>query len=62
MERILFIVPPNISYGAYTQPPSNVKIASRSGKSFGAVVTDMPLGPLSLSAYLKKHTDALTHD
>jgi len=57
-ERILFIVPPNITYAAYTAPASNVKVVTQKKKAFGAVVTDMPLGPLSLSAYVKKHTSA----
>lgn len=59
-ERILFIVPPNITYAAYTAPASNVKVVTHKKRSFGALVTDMPLGPLSLSAYVKDHTDAAT--
>ncbi len=60
MERILFIVPPNITFEAFTNPPGNVKVVTSNGRSLGTVVTDMPLGPLSLSAYVKAHSDAQT--
>jgi anaerobic magnesium-protoporphyrin IX monomethyl ester cyclase len=53
--KILLFVPPNITYGAYTEPQSNVKVVTQGIKHLGAVVTDMPLGPLSLSAYVLEH-------
>ena len=57
--KILFIVPPNITYDAYTKPASNVKTVTQNNKFLGAVVTDMPLGPLSLSSYVKnKHSQS----
>ncbi len=59
-DRILFIVPPNITFEAYTNPPGNVKAVSHQGHTLGTVVTDMPLGPMSLSAYVKSHTDTET--
>lgn len=59
-QRILFIVPPNITFAAYTAPASNVKVVTQKKKAFGAVVTDMPLGPLSLSTYVKSQTNAAT--
>lgn len=59
-NRILFIVPPNITYEAYINPPDNVKAVTDHGKKLGTVVTDMPLGPMSLSAYVKKHTNSET--
>jgi len=55
MEKILFIVPPNITYNAYARPASNVKVVSQGERRLGTVVTDMPLGPLSLSSYVKEH-------
>ena len=56
MEKILFIMPPNITYGEFVAPPQNVKqTAKNGGQVFGSVITDIPMGPLSLSAYLKKH-------
>ena len=51
--KMLFIIPPNITYEAYTKPASNVKTVTQKKVSLGAVVTDMPLGPLSLAAYVK---------
>lgn len=56
MDKILFIVPPNIKYDDFVNPPDNVKIVSKKSGNFGTVITDMPLGVLSLSAYVKKHT------
>ena len=61
MEKILFIVPPNIKYEDFINPPSNVKVAqNKNGCKFGVVITDMPLGVLSLSAYVKNFSDART--
>lgn len=60
MDRILFIVPPNINYEDFVNPPDNVKRVSREAGNFGVVITDMPLGILSLSAYVKKSTTTQT--
>ena len=60
MENILFIIPPNIKYESFVNPPENVKAVSRRSGTFGAVITDMPLGVMSLSAYLKKHAAVKT--
>ncbi|MBI4351712.1 MAG: B12-binding domain-containing radical SAM protein [Elusimicrobia bacterium] len=54
MRDILFIVPPNISYAEFTGPSANVKAAAVKDRVYGAVITDLPLGALSLSAYAKK--------
>lgn len=62
MERILFVVPPNITFNDFVDPPDNVGTARLQGstKSFGSVITDIPLGIISLSAYLKKHAKVET--
>ena len=61
MKRILFITPPNISYGEFVTPAQNVKhVRKADGGVYGSVITDIPLGPLSLSAYLKKHAEVET--
>lgn len=61
MDRILFIVPPNIGFNDFSSPPANVKVQKMRGdKSFGSVITDMPLGIISLSAYIKKNIDVQT--
>lgn len=56
MKKILFITPPNINYSDFVNPSRNVKAVSRKSGEFGAVITDMPLGVLSLSAYVKKYS------
>lgn len=58
MDKILFIVPPNIKYEDFVNPPDNVKKGSEKLGNRGAVITDMPLGILSMSAYVKKFTTA----
>ncbi len=57
MEQILFLVPPNITYDDFDSPPANVGTVrlGKSERGFGSVITDIPLGIISLSAYLKKH-------
>lgn len=50
--KILFIVPPNIDFHSFIAPPANVKITTKNGKNLGSIITDMPLGVISLSAYL----------
>lgn len=56
-HRILFVVPPNITFDDFVAPPANVGTVTLQGsdKAFGSVITDIPLGIISLSAYLKKH-------
>lgn len=59
MQKVLFIVPPNISESDFLRPADNVKVrVSSTGRRYGHVLTDPPLGVLSLAAYLHKHTDA----
>lgn len=55
MDKILFIVPPHIRFDAFINPSYNVKTIQKKGRSYGSLPTDMPLGVLSLSAYVKKH-------
>lgn len=56
MERILFVVPPYVSYESYVNPRPNERVVTKKSGNYGSVVTDMPIGLLSLSAYLKKHS------
>ena len=58
MERVLFIVPPSIDFDKFKHPPSNVRTVLKRDGAYGSVLTDMPLGVLALSAYVKKHSDA----
>ena len=58
MDRILFIAPPHIKTQDFISPRYNMRTAVRdSGARFGAVLTDMPLGLLSISSYLKARLD-----
>jgi len=60
MDKILFIVPPHISFNQFINPSCNERIVHKEYGIFGSVVTDMPLGVLSMSAYLKKHISVET--
>lgn len=53
--KVLFVVPPNISYEGFVNPAKNVKSVHKNSGDYGAIVTDMPLGILSLSAYIKEN-------
>ncbi|MBF0609586.1 MAG: radical SAM protein [Magnetococcales bacterium] len=56
MKKILFIVPPHLSYDYYVNPPPNVtQFMKKDGKTYCNLFTDLPLGILSISAYLKKY-------
>lgn len=56
MEKLLLIVPPNINFSDFVKPPENVKRSERkTGQLFGSVITDAPLGSISLSGYIKKY-------
>ncbi|MEN3031205.1 B12-binding domain-containing radical SAM protein [Chromobacterium amazonense] len=56
--RILFFVPPNITYEDFVSPPPNISTIQKSGRLYGSLITDIPLGIISLSSYIKKHIDA----
>lgn len=56
MTKILFIVPPHISYDDFCHPADITRqIPKKDGKLYGRLITDMPIGVLSLSAYIKKY-------
>lgn len=57
MKRILFLLPPTLQYSDFVSPPYNVGTIKKGDKEFGMVLTDLPLGIISLSAYLKKHIE-----
>lgn len=54
-KKILFLVPVHISYESYVSPPKNARTVLKNGRILNSLATDLPLGPLSISAYLKKH-------
>lgn len=55
MNKILFIVPPHIRFEEFIHPSYNTRTVQKKHGSFGNIFTDMPLGVMSLSAYLKDH-------
>ncbi|HEY9078866.1 B12-binding domain-containing radical SAM protein [Magnetovibrio sp.] len=56
MTKILFIIPPHIPFDDFLAPRSTSKqVRKKDGKLYGSLVTDMPLGALSLSAYIKQY-------
>lgn len=57
MTNILFIVPPHITFDKFINPGFNERAMQKKTGKYGSLLTDMPLGVLSLSAYIKKYTD-----
>lgn len=58
MTKILFIVPPNLSYDKYVNPPENTRqVPKKDGRLYGNLATDMPIGLISMSAYLKAYCE-----
>ena len=53
-HKILFLLPPNIEFSDFVSPPSNISTIQKGERQFGSVITDIPLGVISLSAYLKQ--------
>lgn len=58
MKKILFIVPMHITFESFMNPAHNSRsFEKKDGKYYNSLSTDLPLGPLSMSAYLKKFVD-----
>jgi len=57
MNRILFIVPPNISFKEFINPANTVKSIKIGDRYLRSIMTSMPIGIFSMSAYLKKNSD-----
>lgn len=56
--KLLFLVPMHITWESFAKPQFyNVSVRKGDGKGYNIPRTDLPLGPLSISAYLKKHVD-----
>src|SRR3990167_4769644 len=55
MKNVLFINVPHIGFSDFISPQRNAKVVTKKdGSAYGNVLTDMPLGILSLSSYIKK--------
>ncbi len=58
MKKLLFIVPMHITFESFLNPAHNSRTFPKAdGKIYNSLSTDLPLGALSMSAYLKKHLD-----
>jgi radical SAM superfamily enzyme YgiQ (UPF0313 family) len=56
MINLLFIVPMHITFDSFVNPAHNSRVfIKRDGNKYNSLSTDLPLGALSMSAYLKKH-------
>ena len=60
MDKILFLVPPSIDYEKFVHPPDNVRTIPKKDGNYGSVLTDIPLGVLALSAYVKEYSEVKT--
>lgn len=57
MKKILFLTPPSIPYARFINPGFNERATNKKSGRYGSPITDMPLGVISLSAYLKEHAE-----
>lgn len=58
MKKILLVVPMHITFESFVAPPPNTRAYQKDdGKFYNLPPTDLPLGMLSISAFLKKWMD-----
>ena len=58
MKKLLFLVPMHITFESFTNPSDNTRsYLKKDNHKYNSLSTDLPLGPLSISAYIKKHID-----
>jgi len=56
IQKLLFIIPPHITFSNFISPSeAHKQVKKKDGHIYGNFITDMPLGILALSSYLKKH-------
>lgn len=56
--RLLFLVPMHVTFDSFIAPYKNGRsYKKKDGRSYNSLSTDIPLGPISMSAYLKKFLD-----
>ena len=58
-KKLLFIVPMHISFESFLAPAHNSRMffKKQDNRYYNSLSTDLPLGPISMSAYIKKHMD-----
>jgi len=59
MEKVVLIVPPSIDFDKFKYPPENVRTIPKEDGLYGSILTDIPLGVLALSSYVKKYKDSI---
>ena len=52
----MFIVPPYIKFESFVKPAFNERVVVKKTGNYGSVLTEVPIGLISISAYLKKNT------
>jgi anaerobic magnesium-protoporphyrin IX monomethyl ester cyclase len=58
MTKLLFLIPMHVEFDSFVNPISNMRIVEKAdGRTYNSLATDLPLGPLSMSAYIKKFED-----
>jgi len=58
MKKIMLLVPMHITFQSFINPSTNVRsYQKKDGRNYNLPPTDLPLGMLSISAYLKKHAE-----
>ena len=58
-RKILLVVPPNITFSDFRHPKNNTKSwIHHSGEELGVIITDVPLGAITLSSWLKEKFNA----
>ena len=56
--QLLMLVPMHISFESFLEPQHNSRnFKKANGIAYNSLSTDLPLGPISISAYLKKFID-----
>ncbi|MFH1472020.1 MAG: radical SAM protein [Nanoarchaeota archaeon] len=55
MDKILFIIPPYMNFDSFVNPAFNERTTVKKSGIYGRIIAEMPLGVISMSAYLKKH-------
>jgi len=58
-KKVLLLIPPNITFDAFTKPGKNTKTwRHKNGRDYGVLITDVPLGALTISGWLKEKCDS----
>lgn len=57
IQKVLFLVPPNITFNQFISPDMNMRqVIKKDEHAYGNLMTDMPIGLISMSAYVKMNS------